>query len=87
MTKLNFYPNPPPPHILSAQTILIIFVLSLRKERRVRVKFVVPPEEMSSSMLHQCMQLSTSCCYFIKQLGKGSWAFKPSPPYPGLRAP
>ena len=23
----------------------------------------------------------------IKRLGKGSWAFKPSPPYPGLRAP
>ena len=32
-------------------------------------------------------QLSTSCCFFIRRLGKSSWSFKPSPPYPGLRAP
>ena len=28
--------------------------------------------------------IKTSCCCFIKRLGKG---FEPSPPYPGLRAP
>ena len=31
--------------------------------------------------------ISTSCCCFIGQLGKGSWTFKPSPSYPRIRAP
>ena len=28
--------------------------------------------------------ITTSCCCFIKWLSKGSWVFKPSPPYPGV---
>ena len=33
------------------------------------------------------MLAHVSCCCFIGRLGKGSWTFKPSPPYPRIRAP